>query len=411
MRPAVVVISAGLLAAAASCRLAPQDQGVDRAIVVWEQEDAQVFPYIDSVFDAFKRLPGNADVRIVRNHYQTEDLRQQFLTASIAGSPPDLLMGPSDTAGIYSIAGFILPVEKVFDLSAFNKPVVEAITLDGHVWGVPMTNGNHLMLMYNKRLSPTAPRTTDELFAFCETKAKAKALKLDYCMAFNLGEPFWLMPWLGAFGGWPIDDKTPTLDTKPMLDAVSLVVDLIYKKKYVPMECEYNCTDTLFKEGKVAFIINGDWAISTYRDKFGKDFGVAKIPKLSATGRWPTPMVSGRYFMLNSKLSGAKLELVKRFVSFYTNKENQIGQVKSLMRLPALAEAAGAGIIRDDPILKASMDQILAGKPMPMATEMRAVWDSVRPHLGRAVNKKATPREAVAKMQSEAVSKIKEMTD
>ncbi|MBI5883697.1 MAG: extracellular solute-binding protein [Elusimicrobia bacterium] len=409
MKTALSVVTVVLLATGAACRVAPRDDGRERVIVVWEQEDAQVFPYIDSVFEAFKKLPGNEGVRIVRNHYGTEDLRQQFLTASIAGSPPDLLMSPSDTAGIYSIAGFIMPVEGVFDLGRYNKPVVEAITLDGHAWGVPMTNGNHLMLMYNKRLSPTAPQTTDELFDFCRTRAKA--LKLDHCMAFNLGEPFWLMPWLGAFGGWPIDNKTPTLDTKPMADAVSFVVDLIYEKKFVPMECEYNCTDALFKEGKVAFIINGDWAISTYRDKFGKDFGVAKIPKLSSTGRWPSPMVSGRYFMLSAKLSGEKLDLVKRFVEFYTNPENQIGQVKALMRLPALSEAARSKVITDDPILRASMEQILVGKPMPMATEMRAVWDSARPHLGRAVNRKATPQEAAAKMQSEAVSKIKEMAD
>ncbi|MFA6317128.1 MAG: extracellular solute-binding protein [Elusimicrobiota bacterium] len=407
MRAALVVVAAASLAV--SCRMAGQDEAGDRTIVVWEQEDAQVFPYIDSVFEAFKKLPGNEDVRVIRNHYGTEDLRQQFLTASIAGSPPDLLMSPSDTAGIYSIAGFIMPVEGAFDLSKYNRPVVEAITLDGHAWGVPLTNGNHLMMMYNKRLSPTPPQTTDELFEFCRNRAKA--LKLDACMAFNLGEPFWLMPWIGAFGGWPIDNKTPTLDTKPMRDAVAFTVDLIHDKKFVPMECEYNCTDALFKEGKVAFIINGDWAISTYRDKFGKDFGVARIPKLSATGRWPTPMVSGRYFMLNSRLSGQKLELVKRFVEFYTNEENQIGQVKALMRLPALTEAAKSKVIMDDPILRASMEQILAGKPMPMATEMRAVWDSVRPHLGRAINKKATPAEAVAKMQSEAVSKIKEMAD
>lgn len=380
-----------------------------RTIVVWEQEDAQVFPYIDSVFRAFEKLPGNSGVRVVRNHYQTEDLRQQFLTASIAGSPPDLLMSPSDTTGVYSVAGFILPVEGLFDLARYNKAAAEAVTLDGHAWGVPMTNGNHLMLMYNKRYSPNPPRTTDELFKFCG--AQVKLHKLDYCMAFNLGEPFWLMPWLGAFGGWPIDGKTPTLDTPAMRGAVGFVVDLIYEKRYVPPECDYNCMDALFKEEKVAFIINGDWAVSTYRDKLGPKFGVAKIPKLSATGRWPTPMVSGRYFLLSSKLGGAKLELVRRFVEFYTNEENQIGQLKELMRLPALAGAAKSKALAGDPLLQASMEQVLAGKPMPMAVEMRAVWDAMRPYLGRAVNKKATPAQAAAKMQAEAVMKIKEMAD
>lgn len=377
--------------------------------MVWEQEDAQVFPFIDSVFEAFKKLPGNADIKIIRNHYHVEDLRQQFLTASIAGSPPDLLMSPSDTAGIYSVAGFLLPVEDHFDLSKYNKPVIEAISLDGHAWGVPMTNGNHLLLMYNKRFSPKAPETTDELFRFCQTGVKAH--KLDYCMAFNLAEPFWLMPWLGAFGGWPIDNKTPTLDTPAMRSAIGFVTDLIHKQKYVPLECDYNCMDSLFKEEKVAFIISGDWAISTYRDSLKANFGLAKIPKLSATGLWPSPMVSGRYFLLSSKLNGEKLELIKHFVEFYTNEENQIGQLKSLMRLPALTQAARSKAVENDPILKASMEQILVGKPMPMATEMRAAWDAMRPHLGKAVNNQETPAQAAAKMQAEAVMKIKDMAD
>jgi len=392
-----------------SCRMPDDDARSARTIVVWEQEDAAVIPYIDSVFEAFKKLPGNEDVEIVRSHYHTEDLKQQFLTASIAGSPPDLLMSPSDTAGIYSVAGFIHAVDPFFELEKYNKPVLEAIRLDGKTWGVPISNGNHLMLFHNKRLLPLAPKDTAELFAYCGGRAKAQGL--EKCMAFNLAEPFWLMPWLGAFGGWPIDNKTPTLDTEPMRRALGFVLDIIHEKGFAPLECDYNCMDALFKEGKVALIINGDWAISTYKEKLGKDLGVARMPRLSETGRWPTPMVSGKYFMLSSKLEGEKLVLVRRLIDFYTNEANQIGQVQALKRLPALRAAAESPAVRDDPSLGASMSQLLVGKPMPMATEMRAVWDAIRPKLGRAVIKKLTPEEAAAKMQEDAASKIAEMND
>lgn len=392
----------------ASCRLPSGPSDDPKTIVVWEQEDASVVPYIDGVFEDFRKLPGNEDIKVVRTHYHTEDLKQQFLTASIAGSPPDLIMGPSDSAGIYSVAGFILPVDGIFDLERFNKPVMEAITLDGKSWGVPISNGNHLMLFYNKRIVGEAPATTDELFKFCSGAGK---LGLEHCMALNLSEPFWLMPWLGAYGGWPLDNKTPTLDTPAMRSAIAFVLDLIYEKKFVPEECDYNCTDALFKEGKVALIVNGDWALSGYADQLGSDLGVARIPKLSETGRWPSPMVSGKYFMLSSKLEGDKLELIKRLVEFYTGEDNQIAQVKKLKRLPALTKAADSEIITDNPALRASMSQIMVGKPMPMATEMAAVWGAVRPHLGRAVIRKITPAEAASKMQRDAAAKIREMRD
>ncbi|MCX5796285.1 MAG: extracellular solute-binding protein [Elusimicrobia bacterium] len=395
------------LAGLAACRQ-PEPGGPDRRIVLWEMEDAAVAPYIDSVLEAFRKLPGNADIKIVRTHYHPEDLRQQFQTASIAGNPPDLLITQSDPAGIYSVSGFILPVDGLFDMRRYNKTAVEAISQDGKAWGVPISNGNHLMLMYNKSLAPQPPRTTAELFDFCDRRAPG--LKLDRCMAFFLGEPYWLVPWMGAFGGWPMDGRRPTLDTPATRRALEFVLEL-KGRGYVPQECDYNCADALFTEKKVAFVIGGDWAISRYEAQLKSDLGIARIPKLSQTGRWPTPMVSGAYFMLSSKLQGAKLELAKRLVDFYTDEENQIGQAKTLMRLPALSQANRAKVIMDDPNMRASMEQLLVGRPMPMATEMRAVWDAMRPLYGRVLSGKMTVDEAVPMMQRDAESKIREMNE
>ncbi|MFH2203077.1 MAG: extracellular solute-binding protein [Elusimicrobiota bacterium] len=392
-----------------ACAFSEDPSGDPRTIVVWELEDASVTPFIDAIFKDFAQQPGNDGVRVIRTHFHPEDLRQQFLTASIAGSPPDLVIDASDRAGIYSIAGFILPVNGLFAMERYNKPVVDAISLDGKTWGVPISNGNHLMLFYNKKLAPRAPETTDELFRTC--KQIVPRHKLAHCAAWFAGEPFWLVPWLGAFGGFPIDNKTPTLDTEAMRRTLAFLAGLIHDQRIMPAECDYNCMDALFKEGKAAFIINGDWAISSYREKFGADLGVARIPKLSQTGRWPAPMISGRYFMLSSKLEGAKLDLVRRLVEFYTNEKNQTAQVAQLMRLPALKAAMGTEAIRQDAALQASKDQLMVGTPMPMATEIRAVWDAIRPHLAKALLKKITPAEAARKMQKDAAQKIAEMND
>ncbi len=385
----------------------PEPKNTDKTIVLWEQEDAQVAPYIEKILKDFKAFPENAGIEIVRTHYQTEDLRQQFQAASLAGVPPDILISPSDTAGVYAISGFIRPIDEYFDLNKYNKAAIESISLDGKTWGIPISNGNHLMLFYNKKLTKTAPRSTDELFKFCKKNIANK--KLEYCIAFDMGEPFWLMPWLGAFGGWPIDNKTPTLDTKYMREALNFYLDLKYEKKIMPMECDYNCMDSLFKESKVAFIINGDWAISSYMNHFKKDFGIALLPKLSQTDRWPTPMVSGKYFMISSEASKKKMKLLARFIDFYTNKENQIRQFEVLKRLPALKEAAQSETIKRDPVSKISMKQILKGRPMPMATEMRAIWDSARNYMGLAMTKKMSVDEAVKKMHKNTLNKIEEM--
>jgi arabinogalactan oligomer/maltooligosaccharide transport system substrate-binding protein len=398
-----------LIATGALCAcLKPVKTGDEAdSIVVWEQEDASVAPYIDSVFDAFKHLPGNEKVNITRVHYNNEDLRQQYQTASIAGTGPDLIMCPSDFGGVFSVAGYIKSVDGLVDLSIYNKAATDAVYLDGKHWGVPISNGNHLMLMYNKKLVAQPPQSTDELFAYCDKTVARLGLKT--CLAFDGGEPFWFVPWLGGFGGWPLDNRTPTIDTPQMHDAVNFYLDLKFGRKIIPQECDYNCMDSLFKEGQAPFIINGDWSISGYADKLGKDYGVARIPKVSSTGLWPTPMVSGKYFMLNARLSGAKLDLIKKLITFYTNRDNQIKQVKMLKRLPALTSATDAPEVQNDPLLKASMDQVLVGRPMPMATELRPVWDSMRSYMGKIMTKQMGPEEGIKKMQSDVDSKVREM--
>lgn len=405
--PVKRALAALLLLALAGCRDGA-GSNAERTIVLWEQEDAAVAPFLDNLFAAFKKLPGNADVVLTRAHYQNEDLRQQFQTASIAGKPPDLLLSPSDAAGVYSVSGFLLPVDDLFDLKLYTKPVVEAVTDGGKTWGVPMSNGNHLVLYYNKRLTPAPPATTAELERFCATRAKE--LKLPHCLAFTQSEPFWLMPWLGAFGGWPMEGRTPTLDTPAMSAALDFVLKM-RDDKTIPDECDYNCMDSLFKESQAAFAINGDWALPVYEKQLGKDLGVAKIPKVSATGRWPSPMVSGKYLMLSSALAGEKLALVRRFVEFATSEEMQIAQVKQLRRLPALTKAARSPAVMGDPLLRASMEQVLAGKPMPMATEMRAVWDAMRPAYAKVLMRAVSTQDAARLMQKDAVAKIAEMNE
>ncbi|MCX7648060.1 MAG: extracellular solute-binding protein [Elusimicrobiales bacterium] len=380
------------------------------SIILWEMEDAYVAPYIDGVIADFKKYykeKNGVELKFTRAHYQTEDLRQQFQAASLAGVPPDILISPSDTAGIYAISGFILPLEKIFDFSLYNKPVVDAITLEGKIWGVPISNGNHLMLMYNKKFVKSPPKTTDELFKYCETEVKK--FKLNYCMAFDGGEPFWLMPWLGGFGGWPLDDRKPTLNTEPMRKTLAFYHDLKFKYKFIPPECDYNCMDSLFKEEKVPFIINGDWSISSYLNHFKDNFAISVIPMVSETGRYPSPMISGKYFLLSSKIGEKKLEIIKEFVKFYTNKENQIKQFKELKRLPALKEASQSKEIKSDIIARTSMEQILKGKPMPMAYEMRAIWDTARNYQGLVMTNKMGIEDAVVKMQKEVERKIEEM--
>ncbi len=370
-----------------------------------ESENENSYQYVQSLIAGYVKDHPTVTIHLLQKN--TEALRQDFLTASLAGQAPDFLWTVSDHAGPFTAAGVIQPVGKLFDLSKYVSSAVDAVRLDGQEWGVPISNGNELMLLYNKSLVPTPPQNTDELIKM------GKELTKDgvYGLVFNQVEPFWLVPWLGGFGGkvFAEDGKTPTLNTPQMVSTLQFLYDLKYKYQIIPKESDYAAMDSLFKTGKAAMIINGDWSLGEYQKLLGDKLGVARIPKVSATGMWPAPYTSGKFFMLSKDLAGEKLAIVKDFINWATDKDNQLTMVKDLARLPALKVALSDPLITSDPILKGAAEQMTVGTPMPIVVQMRAVWDAMKPEMNAVLSNSESPAAAAAKMQQAAVTGIQNM--
>lgn len=372
-------------------------------IQLWTQEGQadNALQYVQALAKAYEKVDPKVTIEVTQK--DTEALREDFQTASLAGNAPELLWTVSDHAGPFTLAELIQPVDNLVKLSDF----VESVVIGGKTWGVPISSGNHLMLMYNTDFVKTAPKDTDEMIAV----AKGLQGKVPTALVFNFTEPFWLAPWLGGFGGrvFGADGKTPTLNTKAMTDALQFLYDLKYTHKILPAEADYNTMDTLFKEGKAAMIINGDWALGEYQRILGEKFAVAPIPMVKATGKYPAPYTSGKYFMVADGVKGDKLTAVKGFITFATSKANQLDMVAKLKRLPALKVALSDASIASDPILKGSSAQMAVGTPMPVVFEMRAMWDAMKPELINVLAGTKAPAQAAKDMQAAAEAGIKAM--
>ena len=368
-------------------------------IILWTKEGEADggLQFVQALADAYTAEHPNITFEVVNKDVET--LREDFLTAGLAGSMPDLLWTVNDHAGPFTDAGLIMAVDDMFDLSLYVDSALAAARLGGQTWGVPISNGNHLMLLYNKDLVETPPANTDELIAM----GKELTTGDQYGLVYHQTEPFWLVPWLGGFGGavFADDGKTPTLDTPEMVATLQFLYDIKYTDPIIPAESDYDGADTLFKEGKAAMIINGDWSLGGYKDALGDKLGVARIPMVVG-GEWPHPYTSGTYFMLPEGLEGAKLEAVKGFVKYATNANNQALMIAKLNRLPALKAALDDPLIANDPILKGSADQMVVGTPMPTVSEMRCNWDAMKPEMQAVLAGTETPADAAAAMQSAA---------
>lgn len=372
-------------------------------VQLWEKWQVHLDKAYDEVIVKFEKE--NPDIKVKRVHYEVEDLRYNFQNAAFSGNPPALVLGPADTVGVYSTMGIIKPVLEVAGmtqglLDTLLPQGVEQLTLDGDVYGIPEQIGNHLTLIYNKKFVKTVPTTFEELMS--------TDYGTEYKLVYNLNEPFWSVGFLGAYGGWVLDENNePTLNTDAMRKALAFIAKL-KKDKVVPAEADYPTADTLFKDGKAAFLINGDWSYADYKKALGDNMGLARVPKVPGGGYYsPMTAVQGLFFAegLDEEVEKAAV----KFVTYLTSKEVQLFITKKNNTLPVNKEAANDPSLKADVLLAGSVDQMLVGKPMPVVPEMRAIWDALRPNQEDVMNMKATPEEAAKKMQELAIQKIAEM--
>lgn len=372
-------------------------------IALWTQEGQaeNAFQFVEQLAEDFMAMHENVTIDVLNK--ETEALREDFLTASLAGDPPDLAWTVNDHAGPFVAANLLKPVQDYFDMSEY----VPSVSLAGDTWAVPISSGNHLMLMYNTDLVDEPPETTDELIEMGQELTSGDT----YGLVYNATEPFWLVPWLGGFGGtvFSEDGEEATLDTAAMENTLQFLHDLEFEHGIVPTESDYATMDTLFKEGNAAMIINGDWAIGGYRDAMGDQLGIARLPRVDSTGEWPKPYTSGKYFMIPRSLEGNKLATVVEFVKFATNYENQVEMVETLSRLPARREALQDEAVTADELLAASASQMEVGVPMPAKVEMRAIWDAMKPEQNAVLADSKSPAQAAEDMQAAAEQGIQDL--
>ena len=381
----------------------------------WEADEARIDNEIlDPLIKRFEKKYPN--VTIERTHAgSVEDLRQNTQTAYMGGQGPDVVLSPFDHVGPFSIMGLAQPLDDLMSQDMKDKYIDAALpgmSLNGKTYGVPITMGNHLMLMYNKNIVDEAPETMAELIEV----AKANTVDEDgdglvdkYGLAYNLNEPFWWAAFHGGYGGWVFDEEyNPTLNTEATVDALEFVHSLKFEHEIVPRESDYDLMDSLFKEGNVAFIINGDWSIEGYQNAENIDLGVAPIPKFEKTGKYGQPMTSGKGFIVLSDLPEQKQIAVINFIDFMTSTAAQELFVDNNF-LPSNDQAYGLPQIQNDPVMKGSAEQLRKGKAMPVVPEMRGIWDAVRPALQSVMSDDLKPAEAAEKMQKDAENNIKSM--
>lgn len=386
----------------------------EKRIVVWNQMQPSERIVLDKHLAIFSK--NHPEWEFKQLYYETEELRTNFQIAALGGSGPALVHGPSDNIGPMVELGVLQPLEELFDQEYLDSFITEPYSpltyLNGHLWQIGDQIGNHLCLVYNKDLLPNPPKTMSELIkvGLELTKDTDGDGKTDtYGLVWNYIEPYFYFPFFTGYGGVIFDENNlPVLNSDASIKAMQLIADLRNVHKIIPLECNYDIANSMFKEGRAAMIINGPWSWGTYQNA-GLNFGLAKIPMIDETGLWPSPMVAPRGYSMNPNLTEDQQKIAIDLVKYLTSPEVTLEFAERINTIPARKEAYFSDAVQNNPILQASIEQLKVGTLLPVITEMRVVWDGMRPGYQRIFEGKATPKDAADEMQKNTVKRIRDL--
>lgn len=354
---------------------------------------------------------------IVRETYrETEELRSSYQAVAMGGGGPELIFGPSDQIGPFAAMKIIRPLDEILkpqDLEKFDPLSVPLY--NGHKYMIGGSVGNHLMLLYNKKLLAHPPQNSQELIEIGKkfTLDEDGDGKVDrFGLVFNYTEPFFFAPFLPAFGEpFMTREGQPQLDTIALRKTFQFILDLRDKYKIIPKECDYETANALFKQGKSAMLINGDWSWGDYKDA-KIDFGVARIPMISETQRWPQPLVGTAGYSMNVHIrSPQHLEATLKLLTYLTSERVQLAFTEQVGTLPSLLSLREHPLVKNNPLLAESEYIMKIGMPMPVVPEIRAVWDSLRIQYQKLLAGSITPDTAAKEAQTMAIRQIHDMNE
>ncbi len=375
-----------------------------------QPEDRAVLTRLVNQYDA-----QHPQVEVELIYKETEELRSSFQSAALAGLGPDLIYGPSDQVGPFVTMQFVRPLEQIVPAGRIaDLDSIAVVRFKGHTYQVADRVGNHLALVYNTKLIPHPPQTTDDLIRIGREITKdtnGDGVIDQWGIVWNFTEPFFFVPWLSGFGGWVFDDKgKPSLDTKADADAFRFVKSLRDEYKIIPPDCDYNTADVLFKEGRAGMLINGPWSWTGY-EKAGVPYELARIPQVSATGLWPAPMVSPLGYSICVNTKGKRLDETTKLLNYLLSDDVQREFISATGIIPSSLILRQDSAYLSRPHMAGSLAQLEVGRAMPIVPELRAVWDALRPAYQSVLGGYLSPEDAAKQAQQTAEERIREMNE
>ncbi|MBS4686664.1 extracellular solute-binding protein [Aeromonas sobria] len=333
---------------------------------LWHSQQAGYV--IDQVIARFNQESGH-QVRALQ--FEPDKIKADILLAAQAKGLPDLMLVPSDFIGLYQQMR-LSPIPEEWFSSELMNNALHYVTLDARRWGMPMMQGNHLMLFYNKALV-SAPVTRWQQLAAITPALKAKGV---YPVSWPYNDMYYFAAFLHTFGGTPVSKGRITLDTPAMVQALE-AYRTVASEQWIDPDCDYDTALTRFNEGKSAYLINGDWAFNDLVKNMGDQLGVALLPDWQTR---PMHSMSGAYVITASRSSMEekdRRDAIQALLTFIQRQDIQQFIYQQGALLPVNQQAFTTISRHPTPLAKVLLEQFTVTIPMPSDSAMSIAWQAM----------------------------------
>ncbi|MBK1811747.1 maltose ABC transporter substrate-binding protein [Clostridium sp. YIM B02505] len=315
---------------------------------------------------------------------------------------PDVLFGVHDGIGNYAEMGALEPMDQYVDdmSSRFMDSAVEATKYKGASLAAPISVEGPV-LIYNKDLVKTPPKSLDELVSVAKQNTKDG----KYGLVFEYTNFYYAYGLLTAFGGDVFKDRNneaakPNLNTPEAVKTLDFIRKIKNEDKIVPAQIDYQTEMALFTEGKAAFMLNGPWCfgdLEAANSKVKGNWGVASLPD-GAKQASPYMGVKVVYIPKDAKHKDEAGEFIKYVTSteVMTELNKTVGWVPANKNVDVSADFKAKGV----------QEQAKKAYAIPSIPEMGKVWDPMKDALTKAVTTNDDTKKIMDDVQAKVQKEI-----
>ena len=324
------------------------------------------------MIESFKEANKGTDFNIIIEESEDSDARDNILSNVHNGA--DVFPIADDKITSMVAGGALYEIEDVDAVKKANdESAVEAATIDGKLYGYPLTADNGYFMYYNKNyFSDSDVATLDGMLDIAG--ANGKYLTMDWSSGW------YLYSFFGNTGlDFGVNDDGVTnhcnwnaiiTDIKGV-DIAQAMLDIAAKPGFK------NCVQDDFiagvQDGSIIAGVSGCWNAAKIKELWGDDYGAVKLPTYTCAGQQiqMSSFKGYKYMAVNAYTKYP--EWANKLAQWFTNEDNQKLRFEMKNAGPANKAAAADDAVKKVPAIMAVMDQAQYGKLQRVGN---SYWDA-----------------------------------